>query len=326
MYRSRRPGKRTGRERRPGGAADRTGAGAGAGPGAASPPSGATKDGSGAARLQEEKRPNQGQDDVRTPHPQERRQTPVHGRLLPGREQSIVKEDDDQAQRKASGAASAAGHEAEGQSEEGKDEAGRRERELLVDLDPMGANLARVALARRRRIQGGQVPGELSDVLLPNPLLARDRREEAFDVDLLLQSFERGQRVSLRVGGGPGVDDAVRKLKDRPPFPWVQADDPRAGHDQPGIRGIIRHVGEDIAPDVIPVGLADEEDHARQGFVEHERLDLELDAGQDGMGHRLDPGAVGPRRDDHGDRESQEKSAEPENEHGKAQTPRPDAE
>ncbi len=84
-------------------------------------------------------------------------------------------------------------------------------------------------------------------------------------------------------------------------------------------------MGEDVAPAVVAAGLPDEEDDVGQGFVEHERLDLELDPAEDRAGHGSDPGAVGPRGDDQGERKGQEGAAEPEGENGPSQAAGTDA-
>jgi hypothetical protein len=70
--------------------------------------------------------------------------------------------------------------------------------------------------------------------------------------------------------------------------------------------------------------ILDEEDHLREGFIELQRADVEPDAAEDGVRHGLDIGMVGPRRDNQGQGQRQEETAEPEEERGADQPSRPD--
>ena len=178
-----------------------------------------------------------------------------------------------------------------------------------MDLDPMGPDLPSSRGGGRAGLKGLDVPDELADVLLPDPLLARDRGEKAFDIDLLFQTFERGQAVLFRLRQGSRINETVGELQDSPPLFREDVDRPRPGQDQTGMDRVLAHGGEDVVPDLVPVDVPDEEDHVGNGLVELQRVDLEPDPGQDGVGHGLDPGMVGPRRDEEGEGQGQEEPA-----------------
>ncbi len=92
-----------------------------------------------------------------------------------------------------------------------------------------------------------------------------------------------------------------------------------------GSRRVPADVGEDVAPALVGADVPDEEDRTGEGLVELERLDLEPDPGQDGIGHGPDPGVVGPGREREGQRQGQKKAADPEYEQGLGQAARADA-
>ncbi|MBP1769821.1 MAG: hypothetical protein H6P96_439, partial [Candidatus Aminicenantes bacterium] len=121
------------------------------------------------------------------------------------------------------------------------------------------------------------------------------------------------------------MDGTVLELQDGPPLTGIEPDRARPRHDQPGIRRIPAHVGEDVPPGAVRPDAADEKDDVGQDFVELQRLDLEPDPGDDRVGHGPDPGAVGPGREDEGERQGQEKGAEPEEGDGPGQPPLADA-
>ena len=191
----------------------------------------------------------------------------------------------------------------------------------------MGADLARLRLSGGAAgFETAKVADELADVLLPDPFSAGDGREKALDVDLLLQALEGGQRVLARRGERPGVDAAVGEFEDGPALIGKETDRSRAGHHDPGIQGVLAHVGEDVVPNLVPADVPHQEDHVGQGLVEFERLDLEPDTGQDRIGHGPDPGMIGPRREEEGQRQGQQEAREAEEDEGAGQSARPDAE
>ncbi len=175
-------------------------------------------------------------------------------------------------------------------------------------------------------LQDPEIAHQLADVLFPDPLAARDRSEEPFDIDLLLEPVERRQGVLAGRGGRGRVNGAVGQLEDGPLLFGEQADGPRAGQDQARLRGVFGQVGRDVVPNLVTADVPDHEHHVRQGLVEFERLDVEPDAGQDRFGHGPDPGVVGVGGDPESERQGQEKAAEPEEDERPGQAPRTDAE
>ncbi len=351
MYRSRMLGKRTGMRGNRGPPRRGRRAGPASAPRFRRKPASPEKRAVSLQRLQEQIEAGREEEDVRAPHPQEGRDPAVHGQLLPGGDQDVIEQDDGDADGEAARPPALLRRHAQGQAQEDEDETDEGKGELLVDLDPVGAEvpglvpegpvrgrgLRLLRAGLRDRFSLGLTEGEvrpklphalpeLQDILLPDPLPAGHRREEALDVDPLLEPLERRDAVFLRLGQRIGMDRAVREDEGRLLGLGEEVEPSLPGQDQPRLGGVLGQVDEDVPPRLVPVDLLDVEDHLGNGLVELPGDDPNLDLGQDRAGDGLDPFIVGPRSEEKGQVGRHEPAGEGEDEEGPGQPPGADPE
>jgi hypothetical protein len=240
-----------------------------------------------------------GQDDVRRPHGHPGGDLAEARSLLAVAQQDVVDDDDRDRQREAGRLAAAPVVDSQGQSKEAEDEAGHRDRKLLVDLDAGEVALLvhhRGVLLEVAKLTQGELPDPLGDrdlgLLLGGELLFEHQVEPLVPADLVAVG---SVQVHLVTDGVVEAEDDLLARRIHPDLP------PVGDGDLVVLARGDRFGQEDPLPALLAGRNLEDVDHlAVPLLVEHPRLYLARDALCGDLQAQLLQGVVAPgQRVDH---------------------------
>ena len=259
-------------------------------------------------------------DEVRGPHREPRGDAPVVTDVLADGEREVVEEHDGQQRHEGAHPAAPMGPDAERHAEYAEHDARRRDRELLVDLHPVGVRVAvevRRVLLRLPQLRQTHLTVALRRV----PLLGErvvERQRDVVEPEAHFPVFLE------RVGVGL-VDRAVQEPQGHPPIhlvreqlPVVRRDEPLqlglplVGHEDVPETHLVRRdlvdVDDEVPERVVEHALLQPGAGGRPHDLEHERLERVVGPGQ-GVDHEV------AGHDGRADSEGQHRPEEPEGAH-----------